>query len=317
MSGIKVVFGGSSINSDRGLGDIKKVQEAFDLLEQAACHNIDTAKLYGDSEKILGEAGAPKRFTIDTKTAGGFIPNGGANKANIMSDVQNSKERLGSNVDILYIHAPDANTDLEETLSAINEVYKSGFFKRFGLSNYDAEDVQRVYDHCKAKGYPLPQVYQGNYSAVARKPEQLLFPTLRKLNMSFYAYSPLAGGFLVKSKEEIARGAGRFNTGTVLSNMYTAMFGKQSYLDALEEWASIAEDEGVTKADLAYRWVRYSSPLKPEHGDAMIIGASNVEQLKETLSSINCGPLSENAVKRIDQLWETIKHEAPLDIFHL
>ncbi|KAF7190146.1 Oxidoreductase sirO [Pseudocercospora fuligena] len=300
MSGIKVVFGGSAINPDRGFGDIKKLQEAFDLLEQGGCHTIDTASLYGDSEKILGEAGAPKRFTIDTKTRGGFNPNGGANKANITSEVQTN-----------------ANTDLEETLSAINEVYKSGFFKRFGLSNYQAEDVQKVYDHCKAKGYPLPQVYQGNYSAVARKQEQLLFPTLRKLNMSFYAYSPLAGGFLVKSKEQIASGAGRFNTGTALSSMYTTMYGKQSYLDALDQWASIAEDEGVTKADLAYRWVRYSSPLKPEHGDAIIIGASKVEQLKETLSSINSGPLSENAVKRIDQVWETIKHEAPLDNFHL
>ena len=68
---------------------------------------------------------------------------------------------LGHNVDILYIHAPDYDTPLEQTLEGINEVYKKGFFKRFGLSNYKAEDVEKVYNHCKEKGYPLPSVYQG------------------------------------------------------------------------------------------------------------------------------------------------------------
>lgn len=49
---------------------------------------------------------------------------------------------------------------------------------------------------------------------------------------------------------------------------------------------------------------------------AIIIGASRLEQLKETLDSINAGPLSDNAVKRIDEVWKTIEHEAPLDNYH-
>lgn len=65
-----------------------------------------------------------------------------------------------------YIHAPDANTPLEETLRAIDEVHKSGFFKRFGLSNYHPSDVEQVYNICKSKGYVLPTVYQGNYRYV-------------------------------------------------------------------------------------------------------------------------------------------------------
>lgn len=316
MSGIKVVFGGAAVGGDSELGESKTLQDALDILEKSGCHTIDTAHLYGRSEELLGKEGAIKRFTLDTKTRGGFNPDGGASKANITMEAQSSKEKLHGNVDVFYIHAPDDKTDLAETLAAINEVYKSGFFKRFGLSNYKAEAVQKVYDHCKEKGYPLPQVYQGNYSAVARKQEDLLFPLLRKLNISFYAYSPLAGGFLVKTRQQIEEGAGRFNTGTPLANLYTSLYSKPSYLEALDQWASIAKDEGITKADLAYRWVRYSSPLKPENGDAIIIGASKLEQLKETLSSINSGPLSDNAVKRIDQMWETIKDDAPLDNYH-
>lgn len=204
---------------------------------------------------------------------------------------------------------------MDETLSAINDIYKSGFFKRFGLSNYLAEDVQKVYDHCKAKGYVLPTAYQGNYNAVARKQETLLFPTLRKLGIAFYAYSPLAGGFLTKSVEQIKEGAGRFNTKSD-PGMYTDMYSRPSLLEALAEWQAIAKEEGCTAADLAYRWVKYNSPLKPEQGDAIIIGASSKEQLKETLGSINSGPLSDKAVEKIDEMWKKVEKDAPLDNYH-
>ena len=93
----------------------------------------------------------------------------------------------------------------------MQEVYKTGVFSRFGLSNFQADTVQEVYDYCKKNEYVLPTVYQGNYSAIARKQDTLLFPLLRKLGIAFYAYSPIAGGFLTKTKQQIEEGAGRFN----------------------------------------------------------------------------------------------------------
>jgi len=315
MSGIKNVFGGAAVNEGRAFSDVESLKEPFDILEHGDCKIVDTAALYGKSEEILGQANVGKRFTVDTKHKGGFLP-GYAKKENVIQDAENSKKMLGCDVDIFYIHAPDKDTPIEETLEGVNEVHKSGFFKRFGLSNFKAEDVQKAHDICKEKGYPLPTVYQGNYSAVARKQEELLFPTLRKLNMSFYAYSPIAGGFLTKTKQDVLDGKGRFDSSTPIGQMYASMYSKPAYLEALAQWEQIAKDEGITRADLAYRWVKYNSPLKPEHGDAIIIGASSSKQLKETLDSINKGPLSEKAVKAVDQVWETIKHEAPLDNYH-
>ena len=159
-------------------------------------------------------------------------------------------------------------------------------------------------------------MYQGNYSAVARKQEDELFPLLRKLGMSFYAYSPIAGGFLTKTKQDIQDKKGRFDSSTPLGAMYTTMYSKDSLLDALAEWEEIAKEEGVPKAELAYRWVTYNSPLKPEHGDGIIVGASSFDQLKQTLASCNKGPLSEKACKTIDEIWKKIEHEAPLDNYH-
>jgi aflatoxin B1 aldehyde reductase len=217
-------------------------------------------------------------------------------------------------VDIFYIHAPDSSVPLSETLAGVNEVYKKGLFTRFGLSNYQAADVEAVYAHCREHNYVLPSVYQGNYSAVARKQDTLLFPTLRKLKIAFYAYSPLAGGFLTKSKQQIADGAGRF--GDALGGMYKDMYAKPAYLEALAEWEAIAQDVGCSKADLAYRWVTYNSPLKPEYGDGIIVGASTLKQLEQTMEGLKAGPLSAEAVKRIDHVWKTVEHEAPLDNYH-
>lgn len=134
--------------------------------------------------------------------------------------------------------------------------------------------------------------------------------------MSFYAYSPIAGGFLTKTKQDIQDGKGRFDPSTPLGAMYSGMYSKSSLLDALGEWEEIAKEEGVPKAELAYRWVTYNSPLKSEHGDGIIVGASSFDQLKQTLASCNAGPLSEKACKRIDELWKKIEHEAPLDNYH-
>lgn len=275
---------------------------------------VDTAALYGQSEEILGDLEAGKRFTIDTKLRGGF--GGGASRENVLADFEKSRELLKTDVDILYLHAPDYKTPLEETLAAVNEVYKSGWFKRFGLSNFKVEDVQRTYDISKEKGYVLPTVYQGNYSAVARKQETLLFPTLRKLGISFYAYSPVAGGFLTKTREQVESGHGRFDPKAMAGEMYKRLYAKPTLLDALDEWGQIANDEGITRAALAYRWVKYNSPLKPEHGDAIIIGASSVEQLEETLDALTKGPLSAQAVQRIEAIWEKVEAEAPLDNMH-
>ena len=54
--------------------------------------------------------------------------------------------------------------------------------------------------------------------------------------------------------------------------MYRKMYMKPAYLDALEKWEAIAKEEGVARAELAYRWVTYNCPLKKEHGDGIIIG---------------------------------------------
>lgn len=81
-------------------------------------------------------------------------------------------------------------------MKAVNDLYKEGYFTRFAISNYQAWEVAQICEMCKANGWVMPSVYQGVYNALHRSVEAELFPCLRHYKMGFYAYNPLAGGYL-------------------------------------------------------------------------------------------------------------------------
>ncbi|KAJ7154024.1 NADP-dependent oxidoreductase domain-containing protein [Mycena crocata] len=314
-STLKVVFGGFSIGPPNSFPDEESIEQLYKLLEEGGVDTIDTARLYGTSEEWMGKTGAGKRFTIDSKTPGGFTPGLDTSKT-IPQHAKETVERLGvDKVDVYYIHAPDASIPLEDQLLGINTAYTEGRFKRFGLSNFSAADVQRAYDICKEKGYPLPTVYQGNYNAVARKNEEILIPTLRKLGLAFYVYSPMAGGLLTKTSAQLrerGEGAGRFTEGS----LYHALYGKTTYYKALDLWEEVAKDVGCSKAELAYRWVAFDSAVDAKYGDAVIFGASKHSQVSDTVAWLRRGSVGEGAKAKIDEIWKVVEHEAPVDNYN-
>jgi aflatoxin B1 aldehyde reductase len=147
---------------------------------------------------------------------------------------------------------------------------------------------------------------------VARLIEDDLFPLLRKLHIACYAYSPIAGGFLAKSSQQIRDGHGRFNPNGQLFGMYSTMYYQPSFMAALDEWEKIASDAGIKKVELAYRWITYHSALKGDLGDGVIFGAA-LDQIEETVAAIKAGPLTSDTASRIDKLWPSIKGDALVD----
>jgi len=311
---VKTVFGGYPLSDSATFNTPEERAKILDALIANGVKNIDTARLYPGSEVAIGQLEKRKEFIIDTKLPGGFAP-GRSGKDDVIADTQDSLEQVKiDQFDIFYLHAPDTSVPFEETLAGINEAYKKGIFRRFGLSNFSAEQVQQVYDICKSKGYPLPTVYQGNYNPVARHLETNLFPTLRKLGINFYAYSPLAGGFLTKTAADLDAGVGRFDK-NALGGLYSSLYDKEPLRQALLKWNELAEKEGVSKAELAYRWIAFHSALT-EDEDGVIFGASKVSQAEETPKWLKKGKLNDDAVKGIDQIWESVKEAAPIDNYH-
>ncbi|KAK7738374.1 hypothetical protein SLS53_006186 [Cytospora paraplurivora] len=295
----------------------EKLQPALDAAKAAGIQEIDTAETYGPNEADLGIIGAADQgFIISSKNPGGWKP--GALRE-VIPKTNASLERLRvKSLDILYVHGPDRSLGLDEWVPQVDELYRQGKFLRFGVSNFSAEEVQALHAYSKEKGYVLPTVYQGNYNAVSRVIETTLFPVLRELGIAFYAYSPIGGGFLTKSRSALEEGTevGRFAKGDAdLGKLYRNLYFKPRLLEGLDKWEEVASLQGVPKAELAYRWIYYHSSIKPELGDTLILGAGKAEQITQTVESLKRGPLKPEVVRSIDEIWELVKDDAFIDNF--
>lgn len=160
----------------------------------------------------------------------------------------------------------------------------------------------------------LPTLYQGLYNALSRKCEDELLPTLRRLGIAFYAYSPLGAGFFMASPDAIREGKeGRFDTSDVEGLVYRALYYRPSYMDALQAWARLADRSGLAKAELAWRWILFHSALQKERGDGIITSADTTAQLEELLMWRDRGPLEGWMAADIDAIWASCEFEASLD----
>lgn len=314
----------SSLNISMGTAGFvgsEKLQPVLDLLKQYGVVEVDSAEIYGTNEADLGAVkAADQGFAVSTKNPGGCFPNSLTPAETLRAKTDASLARLGvAQVDILYIHAPDHTVKPAEYAHTFDELHKAGKFRRFGISNYSPKQVRELHAYAKEKGLVLPTVYQGNYNAVSRKIEADLLPLLRELGISFYAYSPIAGGFLTKSRKALDEDTegGRFAAdGGMINTMYRKLYVKPALLEGLGKWEELAKNEGVPQAELAYRWIYYHSALKPkEHGDFVIVGASKIEQISQTLDGLKRGPLKPEVVQEIDEVWNIVKDEAIVDNF--
>lgn len=302
MMGSSVAKGASSMST------AAQVSSFLDIVHKHDVKELDTARVYngGRSEELLGEVAAHTRFEISTK-APAFAP-GSLSEANILDNCDKSLKALKQDkVDIYYLHGPDRTVDLAEQCRAINTLYRQGRFARFGVSNISDAEVQSIHDICAREGYVLPSVYQGGYNPIGRGPEKTLFPLLRKLHMSFYAFSPLAGGLLAKPLSEITspKPGSRFDEMKVFGDIYLT----PEILGALAKVQQGCDEEGISLLDATMQWFVHHSPLRAE--DGVIIGASSEAQIDRSLSACERGPLSEGMQRAWDELWVVLSKNPP------
>lgn len=172
--------------------EAKDVQGILDAFYDRGYTELDTARdypniNYGSTEERLGLVNAGSRFTIHTKVSS--YQEGSHSAENITASIEKSLAALKvSQVETMFLHMPRRETPFEETARAMNEAFKQGKFKHFGLSNYPASEVQQFIDICDKNGFVRPSVFQGHYNAAVRGAEEELIPLLRKYNIPFYAF---------------------------------------------------------------------------------------------------------------------------------
>ncbi|XP_036602850.1 aflatoxin B1 aldehyde reductase member 3-like [Trichosurus vulpecula] len=285
---------------------------------------VDTAHVYGDgkSESFLGSMNLGlKDSSKGVKIATKANPWNGKtlSASSVRSQLEESLKRLQCpRVDLFYLHFPDKNTPLEETLGACNELHKEGKFVELGLSNYPSWRVAEICTLCKKNGWVVPTVYQGMYNSITRQVERELFPCLRHFGLRFYAFNPLAGGLLTgkykyedKDKEQPT---GRF-FGRPASEMYQKRYWKVLHFQAIalveKALAAAYGANPPSMTSAALRWMYHHSQLQSALGDAVILGMTSLQQLQQNLAAAEEGPLEPEVVKAFDEAWNLIAHDCP------
>lgn len=250
---------------------------------------IDTSPIYGDgdAERVIGGMIGTlfQRDDVVIATKAGIQLIDGQRVVNntrqaLISELDKSLQRLGTDyVDLWQLHCWDANTPLEDTLSALDYAYSSGKARYVGISNFSGWQSARIATLQELHSMKAPIVtMQNEYSLLNRSVEDELLPCADELNMGFLAWAPLGRGVLT----------GKYRTGIPSDSRAAAPhFVKhvEPYLDSVsarvvEAVSVAAEGLGFAPLEVALAWVR-DNPLVT----SSIVGARTGAQLRGVLKS--------------------------------
>lgn len=281
----------------------------IDAFREAGHRQMDTAYVYnkGQTEVLLGTLNADSRLSgLDIATKVNPSEAGGLSAASVDRQFGTSLQRLGVDaVDLLYLHSPDLDTPIMNTLEAVQRHYDAGRFARFGLSNYAAWQVAEIVEICRREGWVVPSVYQGMYNAYTRDIERELIPCLANYDMAFYAYNPLAGGMLTGKHTSVdaTPDGGRFGIFT----FYQERYWKADYFEVVRRFADVCGKEGIAPAAAALRWMVHHSALSGNADNGVILGASSLSHLQQNLQAVADTTLPESILTVLDEGWEQVR----------
>ncbi|EPR9063773.1 aldo/keto reductase [Cronobacter dublinensis] len=252
---------------------------------------FDTANSYSDgsSEEIVGRAlrdfARREDVVVATKVYHrvGDLPQG-LSRPQILRSIDDSLRRLGMEyVDLLQIHRWDYDTPIEETLEALNEVVKAGKARYIGASSMHPHQFEQALNLQKENGWAPFVTMQNHYNLIYREEEQEMLPLCYREGVAVIPWSPLARGRLTRP------------WGETTARLVSDEFGKTLYSETEENDARIAErlayiaqDKGVSRAQVALAWL-----LSKPGVVAPIIGASREEQLQELIEAVDVTLTSE------------------------
>uniref|UniRef100_A0A831WZT2 Aldo/keto reductase n=1 Tax=Thermorudis peleae TaxID=1382356 RepID=A0A831WZT2_9BACT len=273
------------------------VHRALDL----GINHIDTADTYsrGLSEEYIGKAIAGRRHEVVLATKTGYPlhegPNGqGLSRRRIIASLEASLKRLGTDyVDLFYLHRPDPDTPLEESLRALDDLVRAGKVRYPAISNYAAWQVADIMGRCERRGYAPPVVSQSLYNVLERGIEQELIPACRFYGLGIIPYSPLAGGFLTgkyRPGEPVPPGVRGHDNPSWQQRWLTARNFR--VLAVLEAFAA---ERGRSVGELALAWL-VAQPVV----SSVIAGATSPEQVE---SNVRAGEwrLSTEELEELEQ----------------
>lgn len=224
---------------------------------------------------------------------------GDLTQAAMQKSVDGSLSRLQRpQVNVLFAHRPDPATPLEEQVQGFQSQVSKGLAKEWGVANHPPKTLERIIDLCEQKGWAKPRWCQGTYNMLTRGADTRVLPILRAQGMSFLASHALASGFLTgKHADGDGQPTGRFARNAGLASPEVAA--------AMKEFVEGCKANNLQPVEVASRWISHHSALGDE--DAIVLGASKLEQVGDTVANIGKGPLPEKIVAMVDRAWAMVK----------
>jgi len=220
----------------------------------------------------------------------------GSRKYLIASLDQSLKRMHLDYVDIFYHHRPDPDTPIEETMTALDQIVRSGKALYVGISNYyNPEQARTAIRTLKALGTPM-LIHQPNYSMFNRSIENGLDAVLREEGVGCIAFAPLANGLLTaKYLKGIPADSRAAHDPRYLKP--DAITPQKVY--KASKLNEIAQARGQSLAQMALQWV-----LRDDVVTSALIGASRPEQITENVRALDAAPLTGEELSAIDAILE-------------
>jgi aryl-alcohol dehydrogenase-like predicted oxidoreductase len=265
----------------------------------AGINFIDTANVYsaGISETMVGRALYGKKrhdVVLATKVRGrmGTGANDvGLSRLHIIREVEASLKRLDTDyIDLYQIHRADAETNIEETLRALDDLVTQGKVRYVGCSNLPAWQLMKALAISRAEGLERFKSTQSYYSLVGRQLEWDTIPLIQDQKLGLLVWSPLAGGFLSGKFTRDMTGEGRRKTFD-----FPPVDKDQGY-DVVDALAKVAQSRGASVAQIALAWV-----LAQRAVTSVIIGARNLKQLDDNLGAVDLA-LTAEELQTLDEV---------------
>jgi len=282
-TGVKVselCFGTMSFGGD---ADEATSAALFKAARDAGINFYDCADQYnkGKAEEILGRLmkGQRENLVVTTKCfnpAGDDINARGTSRRHVTRAVEASLKRLQTDrVDVLFLHQFDANTPLEESIRALEDMVRAGKVLYPAVSNWSAWQTQRAVDLQERNDWARLQVIQPMYNLVKRQAEVEVLPMAAANGIGVIPYSPAAAGLL--SGKYSGDATGRLKT----NKQYTARYGEPWVFEVADKFVALCKQRGMHPVSAAVAWTGAHPAVT-----APIIGARSVEQLQASLDSV-------------------------------
>lgn len=263
---------------------IRVVQAAVD----SGITFFDTADIYGKtpglSEEYLGAAltHVRDRVVIGTKFGmdmdGANGPDFGArgSRRYIISAVEASLRRLNTDyIDLLQFHTPDANTPIDETLAALDQLIADGKVRYIGHSNFAGWQIAQAQYVAQQLGTQRFISAQNHYNLMDRRAELEVLPAANALGLGVFPYFPLNNGLLTGKYAPDGGPAG-----SRLSYVRQHMVTNADW-DQLDAFKSFAQERGITEVEAAFGWLATQRPIA-----SVIAGATRTEQVIENAQAL-------------------------------